>query len=253
MRYFIICLIAFSCNNDAPFRNPGDKVSAVYFNDQKFYEYTYKPDGKLDTERSLYVYSRYHYSPGMIRKEVFQDLTLSSSSAGLIPRTEWVTPENTSSSGFIRYELDANGRLTKCIYLNNFYSEFEYDSRDRITAIKMYSSVNKLSGIREYQYDERGNVIKDEHFYILDTGYKQPASVTEYEYDLFKNPFRGVFHDRIPGQGSNPNNIVREKYAVTGHPYSSFDRRYQYSYNPAGYPVSMDNGDFVTHYRYENF
>lgn len=64
----------------------------------------------------------------------------------------------------------------------------------------------------------------------------------EYEYDNMKNPYHNMIPDRIPGESTNPNNVMRRKYVVHDYPDASSDIRYTYQYNSRGYPTERNDG-----------
>ncbi|MCD8540815.1 MAG: hypothetical protein LRY55_14360 [Leadbetterella sp.] len=254
--FLLFSFALFSCSDDLVSRSEptGDKLAEVYFDKEKFYVYAYDSRGLLKAERSKWVYRSYSYDPQsrVVSEELYEDPGMYSSSSAIaeasMNRTEWVSPENTVKSATFQYHFDEGERLiSSSDRVPDHGSEFIYGSDGRIAERRMYSS-GKLAGVREYHYDSNGNMIRDTHYSISANGTRQAGSVTEYEFDRGNNPYFHLSPVRIPGEYTNPNNITVKKYQAAGYPLS--ETRYTYTYNPAGYPVSRDQGDFVTYYKY---
>jgi len=255
---FLLSLALFSCRNDFTVRpeSSGIRLAEVYFGKDKMYEYEYNREGLLAAEKSKWRYSSYSYdhTAGVVSEDIYEDPGIYSSSSVIAEkswnRTEWVSPKNTDKVATIRYRFDQDKRmLSSTQRVPGAWIEYIYGESSRITEVKMYFS-GKLDGIREYTYDSNGNMIRDEHYHILADGTKRLSNVTEYEFDNAKNPYFNISPANVPGEKTNPNNITRKKYSITGYPGS--DTGYTYTYNSAGYPVSRDQGDFVTYYKYGN-
>ncbi|WP_373522300.1 hypothetical protein [Aquiflexum sp.] len=241
-----IALLTLSCVDDAFLPDVGEKLLAVYIDDIKYYEFEYNTDGLLQAEKSKFQYFGYSYdkSKGVISKEIYYDSRVFSSNSHVLEeafsRSEWVNPQNTDLTGILVFEFDASKRLVKSTELNG-YSEYEYDNNDRIIIRRIYHN-GKLAGTREYEYDIQGNVIKDNHFILLENGSKVLSSTSEYEYDNMKNPYYNLKPDRFPVENINPNNITRKKYTVSSHPDADSDIQYTYQYNSLGYPTEKNDG-----------
>lgn len=256
----LFCLILsftlISCKDDFFSRQEtGDgKLSEVYFEKDKMYVYEYNGQGLLVAEGSKWHYTAYSYDQRsrVVSADFYEDLGMASSSSVIAEKamnsTEWVSPQNTAKAATVQYRFDEDKRLISSTErVPGYRSEYVYDTGSRITERRMYHQ-EKLSGVREYTYDSQGNMIRDAYYYILEGGARQLSSVTEYEFDNGKNPYFNLSPVAVPGENTNPNNITRKRYRVTGYPES--DTRYTYSYNSAGYPVKRDHPDFVTYYKY---
>jgi len=244
--FIFIGFLASSCQKDESLPNLGEKLSAVYFDDVKFYEFEYNVEGLLEAEKNKFFYHRYNYDKklGTVSKEIYFDSRLASSNSGIaqeaLNRLVWVTPQNTELTGILVFKFDANNRLIKSTELNG-YSEYDFDNNDRIKTRRMYNE-GKLSGTREYDYDMLGNVKTDTQYYVLENGTKQLSATTEYEYDNMKNPYYNLKPDRFHVENTNPNNITRKKYTVYNYPDAGLEERYTYTYNSLGLPTDRNDG-----------
>lgn len=256
--YILLSLTLLSCRDDPfyPSGTSGTRLTEVYFDKDKMYVYEYNGEGLLSVEKSKWLYSAYTYDPKaqMVYMDIYEDPGMYSSSSVIAEkswnRTEWVSPQNTDKAATVQYRFDKDKRLISSTQrVPDAWLEYIYGEGGRITEVRMYFS-GKLDGVREYTYDSNGNMIRDEHYSTLNSGGRQVNSITEYEFDNGKNPYFNLSPASVPGEKTNPNNITRKKYRVSGYPGS--DTRYTYTYNSAGYPVSRDQGDFVTYYKYSD-
>jgi hypothetical protein len=247
--FLLICILAWSCQIEDPLPNTGEKLSAVYFDGIKFFEFEYNTDGSLAAEKSKFFYHRFNRNLNIISKEIYSDPRIGSSNSNILQeawnRFEWVNPQNTELTGTLIFEFDINDRLVKSTEITG-YSEYDYDSNDRIKIRRMYHE-GKLSGTREYEYDIACNVLVDNHYYVLEDGSKVLSNTTQYEYDNMRNPFFNLKPDRFPVENTNPNNIISEKYTVFNYPNVGYDIQYTYNYNSLGLPTERNDGQS---YRY---
>lgn len=243
-------ILFLSCRKDSfdPFPSSGaSRLSSLYYEDEKFYEYEYDSRGRLTVEKGKFHYHEYQYpvSSKTVSKKIYLDQGMFSSNLQIstrsMNRTEWVNPANTPLYGTQIFKYDKNNRLVRSSALTTGHSEYEYDSEGRMSSRKIYHN-NVLSGSREYQYDVSGNLIRDDQYSISEGGSKVLSSTTEYGYDQQKNPYRYQAPDVAPGPGTNLNNVIREKYVVSSHPDAGKDVSYTYEYNSEGYPVSRNDG-----------
>ena len=252
----LLSLTLISCRDDFPGRSEtsGTRLTEVYFDKDKVYVYEYNSDGLLAVEKSKWLYSAYRYEPRVVYMDLYEDPGLYSSSSVIseksLNRKDWVSPQNTKKTTTVQYRLDQDKKLISSTERTpDAWMEYIYGDGSRITEVRMYYS-GQLGGVREYTYDSNGNLTRDEHYSILKSGERQVNSITEYEFDQGKNPYFHLAPARLPGERTNPNNITRKKYSVSGYPDS--ETRYTYTYNSDGYPVSRDQGDMMTYYKYGN-
>jgi hypothetical protein len=162
-------------------------------------------------------------------------------------------PRKAKISNYTEFEYNTSGKLSKKLYyiINTdtpeltSYELFEYDSTN-IIKISLYNPENQLSLYQTFKYDEVGNVIRVE-FYILEN-YENVLlqNYSIYEFDNQKNPFTIFSNEGIPGVFTNKNNITK---TTTINYYSGVENSnsnvYSYEYNDAGYPVKVNNEDYL--------
>ncbi len=245
----VLCCAGFvSCRNDFDtiFSVEGEKLTEVYWDQEKARELKYDAEGRLAVDRSKYFYHSYTYSSGKrrITKKLYMDQGIYSSSSTIatqaLNRKEWVDPGNTPLSVEVNYEFDSDNRLVRSEEVNG-YSEYEYDTDGRIAVRKFYRD-GKLSGTHRYSYDDEGNLTRRDQYSGLSV-----SSRTEYQYDKMKSPYYKLIPDRIPGENTNPNNIIHEKYTVYDYPNTGdesvlTDKALSYQYNSLGYPTKRNDG-----------
>ncbi len=244
----LFCAGFVSCRNDFDpiFGVEGEKLAGVYSGDEKIREFEYDNHERLSIDKSQNFYYSYTYwsGKGRITKKMYIDQGVFSATASVatraLNREEWVDPQNTALYAELSYEFDSGNRLVRSEEVLG-YSEYEYDANGRIAVRKSYH-LDKLAGTHRYSYDERGNLIRKDHY----SG-GTVSSRTEYKYDEMKNPYYHLIPDRIPGENTNPNNVIHEKYTVYNYPNAGeesvvTDNVLSYRYNSLGYPAERSDG-----------
>lgn len=233
----------------------GSLLLKVLIDDEVNTEYTYNNSGLINEEKNKFHYSRHNYNNKnqLIQSDFYWDERIASSSSNILEeamkRTDWVNPENTQKDSYFQFEYTKSGKLVKRM-INRLNSDIQsYDiltwgEQDRIKRRTWYYE-NKESGFDNYFYDYNGNLIKQERYFVLESGEHKLQTTTEFEFDHFHNPyytFRGLM---IPGQNTNPNNIIKETYTlhfdVDGFIEPIQIKEYRYEYNQLGYPVKRDD------------
>jgi len=105
---------------------------------------------------------------------------------------------------------------------------------------------NVMSFYIDYEYDEKGNLIKESKVHVSSGGIAELWTTNEYEYDNMHNPFFAFRRLMSPGKFTNPNNITKETYTI----YFEVDQWTQkvqinnntYEYSHSGYPIKV-NGE----------
>lgn len=253
----ILSIFLFSCDKyDSEILNGTDSVliRQVFFDSELVYEYTYNGANQIVEEKSKWHYTKHNYNENkLISSDYYVDPGMFSSSSYMLDsamnRKEWVNPSNTEKNSTMTYYYDDNNKLIKSSnYLG--YSVYSYDSNNRISRRTFYHD-QKESGYIDFLYDEKGNVIKRNHYYILDSGESELQTTTEYEFDNKHNPYKAFSSLMTPGLYTNINNITKEVYTL----HFEVDQTIQkvqvtenvYDYNEKGYPIRK-NG--TVEYRY---
>ena len=112
-------------------------------------------------------------------------------------------------------------------------AKYEYDSQKRIIRRNVSRTDNPLVAYTLYEYDSRGNVVKESYYPGSTLNY-----VNTYEYDKAPNPYRSIRTDAEIGWFMSTNNIVRQK-TVNYASATNSDEQWKYEYRPDGYPARI--------------
>ncbi|MFY9150768.1 MAG: hypothetical protein WAO52_02045 [Prolixibacteraceae bacterium] len=261
MKNFGIALLFFfligfsSCEREliiSPENTDSPLLTKEIFSEELYIEYTWNNQNLVSESKSKYFYTSYTYDSNnqLTSYDMYEDSRIYSSSSYVLQeamnRQEWVSPENTeiSGRGFYTYKQGKLAKIEVQRFLNDSknFSEFEQDENGRISKQTFFSE-EKPSGYIEYQYDNSGNLILRNQFYLVN-GKEVLSSSTTYEFDDKKNPFKAFQRLLIPGRYTNENNIVKETLTLA-EPVPGVDQiqvtESVYEYNDLDYPVLKDN------------
>ncbi len=256
--FFFLTAIALSCEKETPLiiENIGiPLISKVLVDGDLYFEYTYNGANLISEEKSKYYYTKHIYDSDnrLLRSDYYVDPGIFSSSMEVLQATlnreEWVNPDNTEKSLTTSFEYDLHGKLIKKTFMrpsvgHSEFSEFTWEN-GRITRKTMYW-MDELSGYVDYEYDEKGNLIKKDKYMLGPDRSPVLWAGTEYEYDEMKNPYQSFIRLMTPGIYTNMNNILKETYTVyienDPEPENISIIENSYEYNELGYPIKV-NGD----------
>lgn len=257
---FFFSLILFSCEKDnTPFIENGGipLLSKVLVDGELFYEYSYNEANLVTEEKHQYHYTRHYYnnSKQLLRSDYYVDPDMFSSTMPAMNREEWVNPRNTEKSLTTTFDYDSEGQLIRKTYerpsvSHSEFSEYTWEN-NRISRKTMYWN-NEQSGYIDYEYDNKGNLVKEEKYMLGQDGSVTIWTSTEYEFDNMNNPYQSFERLISPGKYTNLNNIIKEIYTV----HSDYDMgiddvsvlEYSYEYDINGYPL-MVNGNIAYIYK----
>jgi hypothetical protein len=265
-----ICLlfvaIFLSCKKEelGNFWNPGNVktplLSRILTDNQCSNEYVYTDSNLISQVKSQFDFTMNHYnSTGqLVTTEYYTNDDILSSdnqvSTTAVNGSGLVTAETGIKSGVIAYIYNGNAQLIKSTYTltssaSTEYSDFTYDSNNRIARQTMYWD-NTASGYIDYSYDGNGNLIKEMLFNMPSTGVAELITTTTYTFDNKANPYKLLSGLRIPGINTNKNNIVKEINTIHLSQDQGPDKvqttESSYQYNTLGYPISKNgNISFV--------
>jgi len=260
VRILFLLITVFSCekesqliieNSDMPL------ISQVFVDGDLVCEYSYNKANLVTEEKHKYHYTRHFYnnSNQLLKSDYYVDPDIFSSIMPAMNREEWVNPGNTEKSLTTTFDYDRNGHLVRKTYErpsvnDSEFSEFTWDN-NRISSKKMYWK-NELSGSVDYEYDEKGNLVKEEKYMFGQDGSQALWASTEYEFDNMNNPYQVFKQLMSPGKYTNRNNIIKETYTLHTDTYTGIDNvsviEYSYEYNRQRYPVRV-NGNIVYIYK----
>lgn len=131
------------------------------------------------------------------------------------------------------FTYNSKGQITK-IFKSDSNIEFEYNARGLVTKQTITGGSTPMEST--YEYDSRGNIIKEKNFY---------GGTTYYTYDDKINPYYTINQrpNWISAFNKSPNNVLKATGSYT------FERSYKYDAD--GYPTEIkeDNG-FTYKYNY---
>jgi len=230
-------------------------ISKVLINGETYMEYTYNEANLVTEEKSKFHYTMHSYNDInlLLRSDFFWDMSLASSNGSVIEaamnRKEWVNPFNTPLSFSHSLKYKSNGELLRKSFFSpsdskSQYNEYTYEN-NRISRQTMYWH-NAISCYIDYEYDKRGNLIKESKYHVSAGGSVELSTTTEYEFDDMHNPYLAFKCLLSPGRYTNPNNITKETYTL----HFEVDKWIQkvqvtintYEYNSKGYPTKV-NGE----------
>lgn len=265
-----VCLffftILFSCKKEdlSSSLGPGNAGAPVLHkitvDNQPVYEYLYNDAGLLWEEKSKYDFTSYTYNAqGVLvsSKSYGNDDILSSDAAvseKAMSQSALVTLTTGKEGGSIVYQYNNNGQLVKTVSTrpseeSSEYSEFAYDSNNRISKQTMFWE-DVSTGYIEYTYDSKGNLTNEKLYNISAAGTPELITATTYTFDNQPNPLKSYSKMQVPGVNTNTNNILKETHTMHVSSDSGSDKVTEtvntYKYNASGYPVTKnDNMTFV--------
>lgn len=246
----LLAVLLLSCEKDPVFTplTDGTLLKEVYIGDNLFYAYTYNDAKQIAEQKNKWSYTKYNYGNNrLVSCDLYFDNRIFSSSSYVVEeaqkRTEWVNPQNTEKEATLEYFYEGD-KLIKSTMLYG-YSTYGYDDNNRIARQTFHEPDGRESGYIDFFYDSKGNMVKRLHYSVSSEGEKMLDTTTIYEFDDKNNPYRAFSSLMLPGENTNPNNIIKETYTIHFE-VDNFIEKVQvkenhYEYNGKGYPVSMNN------------
>ena len=225
--------------------------SAVY-NGKTISRYIYNRIGRISERESRYSYDRYTYDNDgrLVKNESAIDL--SSVLFSLPPyRTELMTSDNSAITNQKIYKYDQDGKLLEIKNYVKKESGLVYASMNSleyngnlIIRRNLHNKDGTITQFYTYEYDNIGNVKREEYYSYLFTESSEPKLISEnsYKYDNRKNPFIIFEVLGIPGLYTNTNNRIETNSIFHGDvpgidKYSTSVTTYEYNQN--NYPVKV--------------
>ncbi|MCX6258553.1 MAG: hypothetical protein NTW49_11755 [Bacteroidia bacterium] len=243
----ILLSIVFSCIKTEKInaQNTNDlKLIKIIIDSVTFSEYSYNEANLISEERSKLRYTKYNYNDKnqLVSVDCYEDPAIYSSSSSVIEaskkRKEWTNPDNTKISYTTTFEYNNHGQVIKST--NNLgYNKYDYNDNNMISKLTYYHD-DKISNYIDYEYDKRGNLIKQYNYQVSQNGDKKLINKKVFIYDNKKNPFRQLYFLMIP-ENTNSNNIVKtiseNYYFIEGMKNDTSTIESFFEYNKSGYPV----------------
>ena len=234
-------------------------LSQVKIDNQPAIAYSYNSSNLISEEKSRYDFSSYHYNASnqLVSTDYYTNSNILSNDLQVcqtaMNQQGWFTADNTNKGGSINYEYNDKQQLIKSTYSpvsgSSQYSEFTYGTNDKISRQLLYWD-NKGTGYIDYSYDESGNLIKEDLYYLSATGVAELSTTTQYTFDNQQNPYKSVSRLITPGVNTNSNNIIKETYTIHLSADQGGDKvqitETTYKYNSTGFPVSKNgNTEYI--------
>lgn len=255
----IVLTVITSCSKDFFAENliTGNySIRSILTDGKTISKFTYNTNGKIAESQSFYFCNKYTYDDNnrLIKEEVAVDPNIVSSSMP-VEKTELMTSQNSTFTGYYLFEYDSAGKL---VTQKNYFKKngqytytsmitFEYEG-DKIIKRNLHNSENTITQFYTYEYDQKGNVTKEKYYSYLFISGTEPKLVSEvaFKYDDKNNPFI-IYKDLgQPGIYSNTNNII-ETSTISYVEVQGIDQfstsQTTYQYNDNGFPIRVNNAE----------
>ena len=221
--------------------------------------FKYNSQGKITAWETLFFYNSYSYdSEGRLsRSESAIDSAVFS--AVYVEKTALLTSENSTMNSYQTFSYSPDGTLAEIEsyakqdgdFVVVSTNSFEYEN-ERITRVNLHDEEGRIGQFSTYEYDDRGNVKKENYYAYQATATPTLMSESTFEYDDQRNPFSVFKALSNPGIFTNPNNVTKV-YSVSHENAASSEGRSMpttYFYNQRGYPIKVvsDNSEFAYTY-----
>lgn len=267
----LFIIIFFSCKKEdlstglGSGKNPNGilpLLSKVMVDNQSAYEYVYNDSSQLTSGKSKFNFSLNHYNASgqLISTDYYGNDDVLSGDAQVVQAAfssnVWVCSTTGAKGGTLNYSYNDKGQLIKTSYsrpvtTSSEYSIFTYNVNGKIARQTMYWA-DIATGYIDYTYDNKGNMVKEILYNLTASGVAELITTTQYEFDSKLNPYKLSGKILIPGENTNPNNIIKETYTIHLSPDQGSDKvlvtQTAYTYNTVGYPVS-ENGNTTFIYK----
>lgn len=228
-------------------------LSQVKTDNQPSIAYSYNVSNIVSEEKSKYDFTSYRYNDKnlLVTADYYTNYNILSSDLQVVETClnmkDWFTADNANKGGSINYEYNDKQQLVKSVYSTPSgsyqFSEFSYGTNDRITRQLLYWEDTK-TGYIDYSFDDKGNLIEENLYYLSTAGVAELITTTRYEFDNQQNPYKSVSRLMTPGINTNINNITKETCTIHLNASQGADKvevtENSYKYNSSGFPISKN-------------
>ncbi|PKO95343.1 MAG: hypothetical protein CVU12_10375 [Bacteroidetes bacterium HGW-Bacteroidetes-7] len=262
VKFFSLLIIALavigSCDkglNRVIIKNGDFSIKSVFAGGKTVQKFIYNNSGKIAETQSFYFFNKYSYDNNnrLIKQDVAVDPDIYSSKMHI--KSELMTSQNSTFTNYYIFEYNSAGKL---VTQKNYFKKedkFEYTSKitleyDGANIVKrnIHDATNSITQFYTYEYDSKGNVIREKYFSFLFITGSEPKLIreTSFKYDDKNNPFK-IFQDLgTPGIYTNTNNIV-ETSSVLHENVPGVDKystsTTTYEYNDKGFPTMVNQSE----------
>jgi hypothetical protein len=255
----ILILLFNSCEKETELIHE-DYQSSTLLRQVKASEYvmqdiTYYNTGNIFEHLQGYSYRKFIYNQQNQLIKIEIAMSLDPFSCLFIPGATFEAggdPRNAEIGQYREFEYSNEGILTRknSFFINDNtpqlmrYEEFEYNNNE-VVKINVFNPQNQLTHYYTYLYDNNGNVLEEDYYYMDGTEAKLDTRIL-YEYDDMNNPLKVFTVEGNPGINSNNNNITNQ---TTINYYNDEEQSHTaenlYEYNYLGHPVKVNNLEYI--------
>ena len=249
----MVLTIITSCSNDPIVIDDSYSIKSVVSNGKVIEKFIYNDNNKIVEDQSFYFCNKFIYDNNgqLIKQEMAMDPDMASSTIHI--KTELMTSQNSTFTAYRIFEYSTEGKLLAKKYYVKKNDQFVYTSMvsleyagDRIVKWNLHNEQNTITQYYTFEYDGKGNILKEKHYSYLFTAGTEPKLIreTSFKYDYKSNPFIIYKNLGYPGLYTNTNNII-ESNSVSYEDVPGIDKittsKTTYEYNPKTYPVKVNN------------
>ncbi len=217
---------------------------------------TYYNTGLIFEHVQRFSYRKFLYNKQNQLTKIEIALSFNPLSCAIIPGATFEDgddPRKAEIGQYMEFEYSDNGKIKsrKHYYIIDDnqqpmnYNQYEYNS-GKVVKINVFNIQNQLTQYYTYLYDDTGNILKEEYYFIQDGADAKLQRRILYEYDNKHNPFIVFAVEGTPGINTNKNNITRQTTInYYGEEEESYTDEYSYEYNDLGYPVMVNNLEYI--------
>lgn len=251
----ILLLALLSCNKDHSNAHCTDNalIKQIKSGEITQQQFTYNGNCQVFESVESFRYTKYTYENARLIKEE-QALTLDPLSCFMPAGSDATVtdPRKAKISYYNILQYDSSGKLkTKSRYFVSSSSQlisvnrYEY-SGNRISRQNILNPDNELGQYDVYQYDESGNLLRDDSYMVSPGNEGIIYRTTTYEFDDKINPFNIFSGSGEPGLYTNKNNVTKLTtiYHEAGNEYQNIVE-YLIEYSPSGYPVKVNDLAYI--------
>lgn len=262
MKEYILLIIFtvgfFSCKKDTTENacQNSNLIRQIKSGNSSVHELTYNSHCGIHESIELFAYKQYEYDTQDRLVKLEESLLLDPTSCYIPPNSEGMSfkdPKKAPIAQYSLFEYDSIGRLVKkSNYFNNSgtaklisYNTYEY-TNNQISKMNIVNPESQITQYHTYEYDENGNVLKDD-YYIVENGRDLKLMYsTISEFDNKNNPFMVFTGEGNPGIFTNKNNIIKKtNVSYSDGTENRYTVQYIFEYNNSGYPIKADGMDYL--------
>lgn len=264
----VLFVVLCSCNksDEMFFETSNNLIKSVVSSDGKVLSrYIYNQNKFIEETQSPYYWNKYEYdNNGRLIRELYyinwqlmssshcnpnQELALLTSASAQFNQYKDYEYDNSGKLKFIKYYGNANGEMVQSTLIT-----FEYENEHIIKRV-FTDHKSDVTHFDTYEYDSKGNVLKQKNYSLFSTVEPLLMSETTYKYDNKNNPYQVFCQTGEPGLYTNKNNITEKTYISFEDIERGVERKSttitSYTYNSKGFPVKVKSNDSEFEYRYK--